>query len=471
MVGITSFGAYVPLFRLDRKVIGGRGEKAICSFDEDSVTMAVEAVSDCLKGRDRNSVEAIYFGTTSAPYREHSSATTIAMASDFREQTYTAEFGNCLRAGTAALKAGFDSVMAGSTRSAMVVASDCRLGHPGSMEEKNLGDGAAAILLGDKDAAVTLEGSFHVYNEIIDVWRSHHDRYVRSWESRFAVEQGYLPSMGKAIRGLMERYGFKPDDFDRVCLYSPDGRRGVKLSKSLGFDVEKQLQDPLIDSIGDTGAASVLMGLVAALEQSSKGELILCAGYGNGADAFVFKVNGNIEKARENSMGIGGHSGSRRVVDDYMRYLRWRGIIPIEKAAGPHAAYSAVAAKREYDRTVSLHGSRCLSCGYVQYPPQRVCTKCRERDCMEQYSFIGRKGRIFTYNLDYITPRAEIPVVTTEVDFEGGGRIQSYMTEADSENITVGMPVEMTFRRYSPWDEITDREGVCTYFWESKPVR
>ncbi len=54
MAGITSYGAYVPLFRLDKKAIRGRGEKAICNFDEDNITMAVEAITDCLKGVKRS---------------------------------------------------------------------------------------------------------------------------------------------------------------------------------------------------------------------------------------------------------------------------------------------------------------------------------------------------------------------------------------------------------------------------------
>jgi 3-hydroxy-3-methylglutaryl CoA synthase len=71
LIGITSWGAYVPLFRLDKSVIGGRGEKAIGNFDEDSTTMAVEAVNDCLKGKDRQTVNALYFGTTTSLYKEH----------------------------------------------------------------------------------------------------------------------------------------------------------------------------------------------------------------------------------------------------------------------------------------------------------------------------------------------------------------------------------------------------------------
>jgi hydroxymethylglutaryl-CoA synthase len=471
MIGITAYGAYVPVYRLDKKVIQGRGEKAVCCFDEDSITMAVEAVNDCLKGRDRDAIDALYFGTSTSPYKEHLGATTIAMASDLKEDVYAAEFGNSLRAGTAALRAAFDAVKAGSAGNAVVAASDCRQGPPGSVLEKNLGDGAAALVIGDSDPAVTLEGAYSVYNEIIDVWRNNHDVFVRSWENRFAVEQGYIPAMEKAVRGLMEKEGYGPADFSRAVIYCPDGRRSAQLAKKLGFDPGTQLQNPMIDIMGDTGAAASLMLLVAALEEAKAGDLILLASYGNGADALALKVNENIDKIRGKGLGLKGHLDSKCILKDYLKYLRWRGLLPVEKTTGPHAAYSAVAAKREYDRTISIHGSRCKSCGYVQYPPQRVCTRCQERDRMEAYSFLGRKGKIFTYNLDYITPRAEVPVVTTEVDFEGGGRIQCYMTEVDVDAVGVDMPVEMSFRRYTPWDEIPQREGVYTYFWESKPIR
>ncbi|MBW2038448.1 MAG: OB-fold domain-containing protein [Deltaproteobacteria bacterium] len=471
MVGVTAYGTYVPLFRLDKKVIGGKGEKAICNFDEDSITMAVEAINNCLKGKDREMVDSLYFGTTTSLYKEHLGATTIAMASDLKENVYAAEFGSSLRAGTAAFKAGIDAVKAGSAKNVLVSAADCRLGPPGSALERNFGDGAAALLIGDTDVAVTMEGTYSVYNEIIDVWRSDADRFVHTWEDRFAIEQGYLPSMHQAVAGLMEKFHYKPSDFAKVVFYSPDGRRSTQLARGLGFDIKAQLQNPLIDIMGNTGAASALMLLVATLEEAKVDDLILLASYGNGADAFACRVTENIDKIRGQGLGLNGNLASKRVMTDYLKYLRWRGILPIEKTPGPVAAYSAVAAKREYDRNISLHGSRCNACGYIQYPPQRVCTHCYAKDQMEPYSFVGKKGKIFTYTLDYITPRAEVPTVTVEVDFEGGGRIQCYMTEVDVDRVEVGLPVEMTFRRYTLWEEIALREGVYLYFWEAKPLR
>ena len=77
-VGILAFGAYVPRLRLARKAVAeanawfnpalrslAKGERAICNWDEDSVTMAVEAARDCLAGRDRGTITAVYLASTS----------------------------------------------------------------------------------------------------------------------------------------------------------------------------------------------------------------------------------------------------------------------------------------------------------------------------------------------------------------------------------------------------------------------
>lgn len=470
MAGITSYGAYVPLFRLDRRAIGGRGEKAICNFDEDSITMAVAAVLDCLNGVDREAADGLYFATTTSPYKEHLGATTVAMAADLRRNIYTADFANSLRAGTSALKSATDAVQAGSAKQVMVVASDCRLGTPGSPLEQNFGDGAGALLIGDKDVAATLEASYSVYDEIIDVWRHESDTFVRSWEDRFATTMGYLPVVSEAVSGLMKKNNYRPGDFAKVVFYTPDARRSLDLARSLGFDVKTQLQNPLFDFMGNTGAAFPIMLLIAALEEAKAGDRILLASYGNGSDAFVFQVNKQIEQIRDR-LGMKRHLASKRVMTDYVKYLRWRDILPMDKIPGPHAAYSAVAARRERDATISLYGAKCQVCGTVQYPPQRICTKCHSKDQFQPYRMSDKKGKIFTYVMDYMTPSVELPIATTEVDFEGGGRIQCYMTEVDVDQIKVGLPVEMSFRRYRLWQEISLREGVHIYFWVSKPLR
>ena len=66
MIGICSYGGYVPRYRLNRGLIYGAmgwinpanianagGEKAVANFDEDSITMAVAAGIDAVTGIDR----------------------------------------------------------------------------------------------------------------------------------------------------------------------------------------------------------------------------------------------------------------------------------------------------------------------------------------------------------------------------------------------------------------------------------
>jgi len=94
MVGIVSYGAYIPIYRLSQAEIarawgggGGRGEKAVANYDEDSITMAVEAAIDCLNGMDRHTVDGLYFASTTPPYGEKQSASIVATAADLRFAT------------------------------------------------------------------------------------------------------------------------------------------------------------------------------------------------------------------------------------------------------------------------------------------------------------------------------------------------------------------------------------------------
>src|SRR5947207_2736201 len=165
MVGITSYGAYLPMLRLPLAAIGGGGakpggpEKAVANWDEDAVTMAVAAAIDCLRGVDRTSVDGVLFASTSYPLKEKQGAALVARALDLRRDVMTADMGDSLRAGTTALRAAADAVTAGSARRVLVVAGEARLAAPRSALEPNLGDGAAAFLVGADDVAVAVAAS------------------------------------------------------------------------------------------------------------------------------------------------------------------------------------------------------------------------------------------------------------------------------------------------------------------------
>ena len=154
MTGIASYGAYIPFFRLSRAEIAREwgaaalpGERAVANYDEDSLTMAVAAARDCLKGIDCTSIGGLYFASTTAPYKEKQCAALIAAVLDLVPEAVTIDFSGSLRCGTNALKAALDAVVSGCAPSILVCAADTRLGYPSGPNEMNFGDGAVALLV------------------------------------------------------------------------------------------------------------------------------------------------------------------------------------------------------------------------------------------------------------------------------------------------------------------------------------
>ena len=174
MAGIISYGAYIPRFRLGKETVGWGMpmEKAVANYDEDSITMAVAAGMDCIAGLKRDAVDGLFFATTTSPYIEKQGAATVAAAIDLGRNIVTNDATNSLRAGTLAMMSALDAIKAGSAKQVMVTAADTRTGPPGSDIAQAAGDGAAAILFGDKGVIANVLGSYSVSEELIDLWRA-----------------------------------------------------------------------------------------------------------------------------------------------------------------------------------------------------------------------------------------------------------------------------------------------------------
>ena len=473
MAGIMSYGAYIPIHRLSKAEIARAwgtnevpGEKAVANYDEDSLTMAVAAAMDCLKGIDTGGIEGLYFASTTSPYKEKQSAATIATVLGLDRGAFTMDFSGSLRAGTNAMRAAMDAVNSGSAKSVLVCASDVRIGHPMGSREMAFGDGAAALLIGDTGVIAEIEGIYTLYNELQDVWRSDRDLFVRSGEERFIMEEGYTRVVLEAVSAALKRFNLSPKDFSKAAFNSPNPRQLGAVARKLGFDLKTQVQDTLHSSVGETGTAMSLMYLVAALEEAKGGDRILLAGYGNGCDVSSLKVTDEIDEVRDRR-GIKRHLASKRMISGYNKYLRWRELIDVQPPPRPPIEFrqpSPTAQWRENQGELRLRGTKCKSCGTPQYPPQRICMYCKTKDEFEYYSFLDKEAKVFSFSHDYVMETVDPPVTVTVVDFEGGGRIMCDMTDRDPEEARVGMAVEMTFRR------LYYVGGIYNYWWKCRPV-
>ncbi|PKB70400.1 MAG: hypothetical protein BZY77_00100 [SAR202 cluster bacterium Io17-Chloro-G5] len=467
MPGISAYGAYVPRYRLGAETDGwdSAGQRSVANFDEDSVSMAVAAAIDCLNGREREEIDGLLFATTTPPYAEKQCASIIATALDLRRDIFTADITDVLRAGTTALKSALDSVAAGSAKNVLMVASDNRQGPPKGEAERNSGDGAVAFIISEDAVIAEQAGSYTITENMMDTWRSAGDQFVRSWEDRFAIEEGLERIIGEAISGFMEKEGVSVKDVTKLALYSPDARRHGQLARHLGFQPE-QVQDPLFGRMGNTGAAFPLMLLAGALEDGSPDQLLLTVAYGDGSDVLGFRTTSKIGE-RGQGLGVSGFLDSGQVLDSYETYAKWRNIWLTDSSSrrpDPQSP-SVTALWRESDQNIKFHGGVCNQCGYVQYPPQRVCVECQSKDDSTPIRLSDKLGTVFTYSLDYLAGTVDTPLAVVVVDYEPGGRVLCMMTDREVGEIQIGMPVQMSFRK------LRVVNGIHNYYWKAVPLR
>jgi uncharacterized OB-fold protein len=204
--------------------------------------------------------------------------------------------------------------------------------------------------------------------------------------------------------------------------------------------------------------------LCAAFEDLEPGNKILLANYGDGSDAFVFQITGEIKEVSK-AKSIRNQMNLKKNIT-YEKYLKWRQLLETEEPRRPKQPTPSVTCIwREQKNIFSLYGVKCKRCGTVQYPPQRVCVGCQTMDEYDDYKLSDKEGKVFTLSVDYLARSLDPPTGFVVVDFEGGGRATFMMTDCDPSQVQIGMNVEMTFRK------LYEMENINNYYWKTKPLQ
>jgi len=480
MIGITSYGAYIPRYRMNRKIIYeqvgwfdmanaglSRGEKAVANYDEDTITMAVAAARDCLIGTNGNGINGLYLASTSLPFAQRQNAGIVSDALNCSSNIKTADFGGSLKAGTTALLTALDGIKEGE--SVMVCSGESRVGKPASGQELTWGDGAAALLVGTEGVVAEFKGSYSVSHDFVDFRRLPEEKFGHEWEGRWIRDEGYEKIIPEAAIGLAGKYNLNVADFAKIIIACPVAAAVRGITKALGAKPE-QIQDNLIANVGDTGTALSLMMLVGALEDAKAGDKIMVLSWGNGCDALYFEVTDEIEKVKKGRKGIKGHLAAKEDLTIYGRYLIFKRLIPLEVGIRGEElhAWSISLVWNVRKSMTSLVGSRCKVCGTPQFPQRRVCVnpECDAVDQMEEYCFSDKRGKLVSYTGDNLATSFDPPVIYGMVDFEGGGRLFLNLTDCKLDSVKVGMPVSLSFRL----KQIDPKRGYYGYFWKAMPV-
>lgn len=465
MRGIISYGAYLPHRRLDRSTIaavagtgGGKGTRTVASYDEDTTTMGVEAARRALRPTEV-APKALWFSTVAPAYVDKTNATAIHAALRLDDDVIAADFGGAARSAIAALR----SALAGGP-TALVVAADLRGGLPGSADEAQGGDAAAALLVGDDaDGPVIAElvGTGTATDEFLDRWRTPGDARSKQWEEKFGETQ-YLPLATQALRAALADAGIEADRVDTLIVSGLHGRACKAAAKKSGIDGAKVLDD-LTATVGNPGAAQAGLLLASALDAAAPGQVIVLLSLADGADALVLKATEAIA-AYEPALAVADQVAAGAPVP-YGKYLAWRGHLTPEPPRRPEPARpSASAAGRSEDWKFAFVGSQDRASGAIHLPPSRVSMEGGAVDDMAPIPMADVQGTVATYTIDKLVYSPSPPVVFAIVDFDGGGRAPIELTDVDPKAVAIGDRIEMTFRK------LFSSDGIHNYFWKGRPV-
>jgi hydroxymethylglutaryl-CoA synthase len=473
MRGLLGFAGYVPHHRLDRGAItaasgtnAGKGTRSVASYDEDTTTMAVEAGRLALRplgDAARSMPDAVWFSSTAPAYVDKTNATIVHAALRLDHAASAFDANGSVRSAVGALRSalrGNDTVL--------VLSSDMRTGLPTSVDEREGGDAAVALLVGEgSDAAPVLAellGGASVTEEFLDRWRTPGDVRSKQWEERFGEVQ-YVPLGQEAFKLALADAGLEAEGVARVVVAGTHARAvrvvGAKVAAGTGG-----LAEDLAATVGNPGAAQPALLLVHALEQAAPGDVVALVVLADGADVLLFRATDALD-ARDGSRPIAEQVAAGRDDLRYLQFLSWTGMVTVEPPRRPEPARaSSSAAARNDEWKFGLVGSRDRSSGAVHLPPARVSFEGGAVDDMEPLPMADAVGTIVTFTVDRLAYSPSPPIVFAVVDFDEstGGRLPVELTDVDATAVAIGQRVEMTFRRLNRSD------GIQNYFWKAKPV-
>ena len=349
MVGIITYGVYIPRYRIRveeiarvwganaAEISGGLGvfEKSVPDMDEDTTTIAVEAARNALARRAVNPKEigAVYVGSESHPYAVKPTACTVGEAIGATPHMTAADFEFACKAGTAAIQTCMGMVASGMITYGLAIGSDVAQGAPSDALEYTAAAGGAAFIIGRDDPIAVLNHTCSYTTDTPDFWRREGQDYPRHG-GRFTGEPGYFKHVEGATRLLFEQLNKSPKDYEYAVFHQPNAKFPQKVARVLGFKPEQVRPGLVVPRLGNTYSGASPIGLAATLDIAKPGDRIFVASFGSGAgsDAFDIEVTDAIDNTAFNRNAAPSVEELLKnpIYLDYAQYARHKGKIVMQ---------------------------------------------------------------------------------------------------------------------------------------------
>ncbi len=472
--GILAVGGFLPRSRLPRRLAyeanrwfapalkpKGDTRRSFCDWDEDTLTMAVEAGRACLSGHDTTAVAALELASTSLPFADRSNAGVVREALDLSPAAGVEDKTGSLRAASAALARALAAPAANGNT--LLVGSDCVDAKPASTQEMSFGHGACAVLVGEGEPIATLAGAASLHQDFVDHYRASGERFEYALEPRWARDAGYREQVVATVGEALEDAGLQGEDVSALAISAPGSLAGA-VSKSLARTMGISPAESRLESeVGFCGAAQPLLALVEALESVAAGDSIVLVALGQGVDVLVLGV---AHPPATKSLADAIADASNET--NYTRYLALRGLLPLETGIRSErdnrTALSAF--WRKHEAVTAFKGGLCSACNTLQFPATRICVSCGAADTQVPTRLADRVGTVRSFTEDWLAYTPKPPLVFGNVGFGDGANVLMEFANVEPGQLEVGMPLTMRFRI----KDLDDRRHFRRYFWKPVPL-
>lgn len=474
-LGIGAVGVYVPRLRMQRAAIAqahrwmnpglrGKGTRAYPSWDEDVVTMAVEAGRHALAFAGAATPNHVTVASTTFPFADLQNSSLVASALSLGRAVSALDVGGSQRCATSALLRGL-----GSGEPTLIVASEIVPAKPGGAQEMQAGAGAAALLLTRQNVIAEIIGSATRTEPFVDHFREAGSKFDYAWEERWVRDEGFMQRVPEAITAALKSAGVSAAEVKHFILATTIGGTAAAVAKKSGIASEA-IAASQMDTIGHAGAAAPFISLAQVLENAQPGAVIVLVGFGQGVDVVVLRTTERLSEARS-AIGFARAIGDRIEDDAYLRMLSFQDNIELEW--GMRAEKDVKTALTEQHRAQPQVGAfiagKCGRCGTVQFPQLSYCVNTACAAPAAEFSDVplaDKTARVVTYTADWLSYHPAPPLYVGFVQFESGARVLMEMVDTGPKGVEVGTSVRMVYR-------IKDRDRVRNYrryFWKATPV-
>ncbi|MDE0945128.1 MAG: OB-fold domain-containing protein [Alphaproteobacteria bacterium] len=479
MVGIKAFGGYVPRRRLPRSVIVeangwfnagikgySKGERSMCNWDEDALTMAVEACRDCLAQERPDDIKAVYLASTTLPFTDRQNSGVLGTALNLGQNMMTMDITSSQRAATSGLLNAL-SVVKGTGGSALFATGEHRRSQTATTNEMMYGDGGAALLLSNEDVVAEFVGAGQIAVDFVDHYRGQNADFDYNWEERWIRDEGFMKIVPEAVQAALDNTGLSADDIDHFAMPGTIRNIGSMVAKKCGIAAEAS-RDNLHNVMGEAGTAHSLVMLVDCLQDAKPGQTIMVIGWGQGCDALIFKTTDKLS-TMSNRKGIKGHLAHRKEETNYNKFLAFNGLVQqdggLRSETDKQTALTTLYRNREM--VIGFVGGKCSQCGTVQFPKSRICVNpnCGAINTQDDHRMAETSATIQSWTADNLTYAPDPPHHFGMVSFGEGGRMMADFTDVDEGGVAVGDEFRMVFRIKAA----DEKRNFNKYFWKAAP--